>query len=420
MSTAKSKYDAVIVGAGIIGVTLAYELTEAGLRVAVVEQRDRPACETSFANGGLITPSMSDPWAAPGVPGKLLQWLGKEDAPLLLRLKAVPGLARWGTAFLANCNRKSWEENIRNMVSLSQHSQKRLRLIVKKNGLDGYLSSCGGLRIFSDENSLNAALADARFLETSGIRHEVVSAERCLSIEPALARAPASIAGGLYYPDDQSGDCRGFTEALAGLVQSRGCDFRYATMATGLSQGSSAAPTSLETDKGAIEGGAIIIATSFAPKWLRPKPLLYPVKGYSLTLDIPEHGRAPCVPIIDDKRKIGVVRLGDKLRLVGTAEFTGDDRTLNDARLSALIQNTRAIVPDIDSYPAAQRWSGMRAMSPDGAPYIGAVSKRVFMSLGFGHLGWTNACGAAALLKDLVTGAVPDIDPVPFSPQRQQ
>lgn len=413
-------YDAVIVGAGVIGVTLAYELTRAGVRTAVVEREECAAQITSFANGGLITPSMSDPWAAPGVPSKLFKWIGKDDAPLLLRMKALPGLIPWGTAFLSNCNLQRWESNTRNMLALSKYSQRRLRNIAQENGLENHLSAKGGLRIFDTQAALDAALIGARFLEKEGIRHTVLSADECLRVEPTLAQATAIVAGGIYYPDDLTGDCRAFTQALSETTQRLGGEFHFGVEAKRVKIGTGGAPVRLKTSVGEFKTGALIVATSFPPKWLRgvASPLLYPVKGYSTTLDIPDGVQAPQTPIIDDGRKIGVVPYDKKIRLVGTAEFTGEDRTLNAGRLNALIESARAVIPYIKEYPVAHQWTGMRAMSPDGAPYIGAVGNNVYVSVGHGHLGWTNACGAAGLLKSLILGAVPDIEPPPFSPQR--
>lgn len=417
MADGATRYDVAIVGAGIIGVTTAYALSRAGLRTVVLERNAAPARETSYANGGLVTPSMSDPWAAPGLPGKVLGWIGKEDAPFLLRLKALPGAARWGAAFLANCTPARWRENTERVLALSTYSNAQLGEIVAAHELDHIVASRGALRLFSDEASADAAEQTAQFLAERGVRYMRLRPSEVAAIEPALAARAGDLFAGIHFPDDRSGDCRTFAEALTGAAAA---EFRYAANVRSIEQ--TPDNVCITTDTDAIRADRVVLATGMPSGALCARHahmLAYPVKGYSATLKRSAH--APVTPIIDDRAKIGIAPLGDYIRLVGTAELCGADARVKPARIQALLDGARRLLPDLDDHAGAREdWAGLRPMTPDGAPYIGAITDRLFVNLGHGHLGWTNSCGAAALLRDLLAGAAPAIDPARYAPTRNQ
>lgn len=418
-------FDAVVIGGGVIGVTTAYYLHCAGLSVALLEKREGPALETSFANGGLITPSMSEPWASPGLPRKILGWIGKEDAPFLLRLPALPGLVRWGRAFLTNCNEETWRSNTRRMLALSRYSQACLAELVARERLSFDLSSRGALRLFSDACSIEAAERTAAVLRQLGIECRRLDARQCAEIEPALRGVPVPIFGGLHYPGDQSGDCHRFTQQLAHIGQELGVTFRYGTAVVSIEAGDSTRRHRVRTNSGSVLTDNVILATGVLPQALAEEQVrrrlpIYPVKGYSVTLATENVKAAPSIPIIDDSRKVGINRLGNRLRVVGTAEFCGFDVRVTASRIEGLMRNAAALLPGWQDYRIESQWAGLRPMTPHGIPYIGRLHEPgVWVSVGHGHLGWTNACGAAALIRDLICGVSPAIDPSDYAPLPQ-
>jgi D-amino-acid dehydrogenase len=240
----------------------------------------------------------------------------------------------------------------------------------------------------------------------------MLDAAECAHLEPALAPATSRIAGGLHFPDDASGDAYKFTRALAGLCA--GGDFRFGVEVTAIETAGDRV-TGVVTSAGRLEADRYLVALGWsAAALLRPagiKVPIYPVKGYSATVDLGGWNGAPAVPLVDDGRKMAIVRLGDRLRLAGTAEFAGGSTDLNPARGANLIEGVRTLFPDVPNLDQARHWSGLRPMTPDGIPILGGTPYRnLYLNLGHGHLGWTMACGSARVLADLITGKAPEID----------
>ncbi|MGI9331993.1 MAG: D-amino acid dehydrogenase [Gammaproteobacteria bacterium] len=404
----------VVLGAGVIGTTTAWYLARDGEAVTVLERQPEAGLETSFANGGLVTPSMSDPWAAPGVPLKILKWLGDEHAPLLLRLHAVPGLAGWGLRFLRNCTGARWRRNAEVVLRIAAYSRDLLTELNDVVELTYDRKEAGTMRVFRDDAAMAGAIEIAEMLAPHGVRHRSLDANACVGLEPALAPVSDRIVGGLHFPDDHSGDAHKFTQQLAARCADAGARFRYAIRIEAL-ETSADRVVRVHTDAGPIEADRFVLALgSFSAPIARSIGVrlpIYPVKGYSLTLPIAGWNAAPALPVADDARKLGVTPLGDRLRVAGTAEFTGFDSAPNRRRGALLLNALRDLYPDYRPAADVEVWAGLRPVTPDGPPILGRTAySNLYLNAGQGHLGWTMACGSARVVADLVAGREPEID----------
>jgi len=409
----------VVIGAGVVGVTLAYELALSGERVTVVDAAGGAADETSFANGSLITPSMSDPWASPGVPSMVLKYLGREEAPFLLRLGALREMAGWGVSFLRNCSASKWRQNTMAVFPLAEYSRDRVDAMTVELGLDYDRSDVGTMRIHSDEASMRAAESSLDVFRELGCDVRTLGQEECLAMEPALRPVASDVYGGYHFPGDRSGDCRMFTRDIAARARKLGVEFLFNTRVTGVEMEAGQVKSAI-TASGSIEAKRFVMAAgSYSAGLARQAGIripVYPVKGYSATFDVAGWNLAPSVPFVDNSRKIGVVRLGQRLRIAGTAEFSGFDTSDNPVRTGLLLKHFRALFPQSEGVGPAQYWHGLRPASPDGRPYIGRTPvPNLFVNTGHGPLGWTLASGSARALADTMCGLVPDIDLGPFA-----
>lgn len=404
----------VVLGGGIIGVTTAYYLAQSGRRVTLVERQPEAGLETSFANGGLITPSMAEPWASPGIPRLMLKWLGREDSPFLIRPSALPGLATWGLRFLGQCNAAAWRRNTEIILRLCRYSLDCLRELVAETGIDYDANRRGTLYLFRDQLSMDSSLHVAETVGAMGVSYRVLDRGACLDLEPALKPQAEKVSGGIHFPDDEAGDAHKFTQRLAAIAAVSGIEARYGetVQAIEVERGAVAA---VVTDKGRIAADACVVAlASGSPAILRPlglRPAIYPVKGYSVTYPAEGWNGAPVVPFVDYARKVGIVRLGDRIRLAGTAEFAGDDKSLNPRRIANITRVFFELFPDYPQRGRGVEWAGLRPMTPDGIPYLGPTRvPGLYLNSGHGPLGWTMACGSARAVADLVLGRKPDID----------
>lgn len=404
----------VVLGAGVVGVATAWFLLRSGCRVTVVEKQQAAGLGTSFANGGLITPSMSDPWAAPGAPLLMLKWLGREDSPLLVRPGALPGLLSWGLRFLRHCRREDWHRNTRRILQLSMYSHARLHDVGRETGVDYESNPRGTLHLFRDRFSMEKTLQTAEVLGGLGVRSRTLGPEECANLEPALRNQVERIAGGIHYPDDEAGDAHLFTQRLAEVCASSGAEFRYGETVDSI-ETAGGAFSGVVTGSGRIDAEACVVALGTdSVALLRPHGIrlpIYPVKGYSLTFPVAGWNDAPVVPFADDGHKAGIVRIGDRIRVAGTAEFTGRDTTMNPKRIANLREFFLSLFPEYPDPEAATAWTGLRPMTPDGIPYLGPTAvPNLYLNTGHGHLGWTMSCGSAAIVADLVCGRDAAID----------
>ncbi len=404
----------VVLGAGVVGTAAAWYLAKAGHEVTVLDRREGAGLETSFANGGQISPCHAEPWANPHVLPKVLKWLGREDAPLLFRWgRWDPALWSWGLRFLGNCTRARADLNTERTLRVALYSRACLQDLRAETGLEYDQRRLGILHVYRSQREFDTACSTAQLMGEYGLRRLEKSAKDCVTIEPALSAAAHQLAGGIHTPDDESGDAHKFTHALAALAAQRGVDFRYGVTINALIKDGDRI-TGVETGKGLITADAYVLAAaSYSPLLARPLGLRLPVvpaKGYSITLPVEGNG-APFVSITDDEFKMVYSRLGDRLRAAGTAEMTGYDTSLNPRRWQLIRDRAKALFPHAGDYAKAEPWTGLRPVTPDSVPILGPTPiKNLFLDTGHGTLGWPMACGSGRVIADLVSGHQPDID----------
>jgi D-amino-acid dehydrogenase len=402
----------LVLGAGVVGVTSAWYLSKAGHEVTLVDRHAAAGMETSFANGGQISVSHAEPWANPTAPLKILKWLGREDSPLLFRLRPDLRQWLWGLSFLRECLPARTRHNIRQIVTLGLYSRASLQALRAETGIQYDQLARGILHFYTNERELAAAAESARVMRSHGCEIEMVSAARCVEIEPALKNA--RLAGGSWSPTDESGDAYKFTRALAALAARRGARLRVARIAALEAQAGRV--TCVRTEAGeALRADAYIVCLgSYSPLLVRPLGIrlaLYPLKGYSLTLPVAAPQSAYSVSLTDDEHKLVFSRLGERLRIAGTAELNGYNTELNEVRCRALLRRTLELFPGAGDAARAQYWTGLRPATPSNVPYIGATRyPNLFLNTGHGTLGWTLACGSGRAIADIVSGRRPEID----------
>ncbi|PNU06704.1 D-amino acid dehydrogenase [Novosphingobium guangzhouense] len=403
-----------ILGSGVIGVTSAWYLAEAGHEVTVIDRQDGPALETSFANAGEISPGYASPWAAPGIPMKAVRWLMMKHAPLILRPHADMAMLRWLVAMLGNCNARDYAINKSRMVRLAEFSRDCLIALRQETGIRYDERSQGTLQLFREEKQLDGIGKDIAVLKADGVPFEVLDRAGCIVAEPGLAASTAPIAGGLRLPNDETGDCFKFTTALAAMAAAKGVEFRNGINITRLIE-QSGRIVGVETDGGTVSADAFLVAMgSFSPQLLAPLGIrlpVYPVKGYSLTVPIVDEARAPVSTLLDESYKVAITRLGDRIRVGGMAEISGFSRDLPPERRATLEHSAGSLFPGGGDLEAASFWCGLRPMTPDSTPVIGPTRiPNLFLNTGHGTLGWTMACGSAHVIADIIGGRRPAIE----------
>lgn len=407
----------LVLGAGVIGTTTAWFLARHGHEVSVLERSADVAQGTSFANGGIIHISLVDPWNAPGIAFKFWRWIGREDSPLLLRPSALPGMLGWGLAFLRNSSRTRHERHTLINLRLALYSAQALKDVRAEAGLEYDQSQRGFTKVFRERKALEEAVALARFLEPHGVRHRTLSVDEVVGLEPALESIAGELVGGVHFPDDETGDARRFTRAIADRAEDLGVDFRFETRIERL-EAANGRIKGVLTDKGRIEADAYVLAlatesTRFG-RDLGIRLPICPVKGYSLTVPVDGWNDAPRAPLIDETVKTAVVPLGDRLRLAGNAEFAGHDLAIDERRAANIWDGATRIYPALARHverAKAEPWAGLRPMTPDGPPILGPTEyANLFLNTGHGHLGWTMAAGSARVVADIVSGHEPEID----------
>ena len=404
----------VVLGSGVIGVTSAYELAKAGHEVTVVDRQPAAGLETSFANAGEVSPGYSAPWAGPSVPLKAIKWLLMNHRPLVIRPQLDLNFVRWGLAMLRNCTTARYELNKGRMVRLAEYSRDCLKELRAETGLQYDQRTQGTLQLFRTQEQLDGTGADIAILQRYGVRFERLDRAGCIRYEPALAKVQEKFVGGLLLPGDETGDCFKFTQNLAALAAQRGVVFRHGTTVQKL-QSDGTNITGVVTDSGTLKADAYLMAMgSFSPKLLSPLGIhipVYPVKGYSITVPITQASGAPESTVMDETHKVAITRLGDRIRVGGTAELAGFDLRLHDARRRTLEHVVTDLFPEGGDVRRAEFWCGLRPMTPDGTPVLGGTRLRnLHLATGHGTLGWTMAAGTGRVMADLISGKAPAID----------
>ncbi len=406
----------VVLGAGVVGVTCAWFLREAGHRVTVVERQAEAGRETSFANGGQISVSHAEPWANPAAPRKVLQWLGREDAPLLFRPRLDADQWIWGMAFLRECLPSRAADNTRTLVALALHSRRLLKQLRARLALDYACVERGILHFYTDTADFEVARKSAALMRSLGCDRHSISTSEAIALEPALARIGDRIVGADYCAEDESGDAHAYTLQLAERCIQHGVEFRFgATVKRVLIEDGHCAGVGLADDAGVeaapepLPADAVVASLGVGTRTLLA-PLgihlqIVPAKGYSATFDVIDPHHAPTISLTDDEYKIVFSRFGGRLRVAGTVELGGDGIELNAARCDALMRRTRALFPGACDFSEPRYWAGLRPLTPSNIPYLGATPiKGLYLNTGHGTLGWTLAAGSGQLIADLISG----------------
>jgi D-amino-acid dehydrogenase len=402
-----------VLGSGVIGVTTAYYLALAGHEVVVLDRQPGPALETSFANAGEISPGYASPWAAPDIPMKALKWLFMRYSPLILRPKPDPHMIAWMFSILRNCTSARYARNKSRMMRLATHSREMLIKLRSDTGIQYDQRMRGTLQLFRTQHQLDGMAKDVAVLRAGGVPFEILDRQGCIAAEPGLAFANEPFVGGLRLPDDETGDCFKFTNALADMAVAKGVQFRFGTQIQAI-DADAGGVTGIRTDHDAIRADAYVVALgSFSPALVRPLGIrlpVYPVKGYSITASVIREDCAPVSTVMDETFKIAITRLGDRIRVGGMAEVSGFSTALPASRRATLVRSVGSLFPNAGDLRAARFWSGLRPMTPDGPPVIGRIANsNLFLNTGHGTLGWTMACGSGQVLADIISGREPAI-----------
>lgn len=414
----------VVLGAGIVGVSTAWYLLEAGHEVVLVDRQPDAALETSYANGAQISVSFCEPWANAWVPIKVAKWLLRDDSPLLFRPRLELAQMRYGLAFLKECTTAAFERNVEELVQLGRYSHARLKELVPATGIEYDRLEKGILHFFSSQQDFDNGVAGAEVMRRHGVDRRVLSRDEVLKVEPALATFGPNIFGGTYTPSDESGDALVFTQKLAQKCFERGAEKRFNTHILALErQGSELSGVRVRTPEGRVEtitGDAYVVAlASYAPQLVNPVAdclNIYPAKGYSATLRLKQPEKASTVSLLDDTRKIAISRLGDHVRIAGTAELAGLDTALNTStartRCEALVRRYEALFPGVADLNEPNFWTGLRPSTPTNIPYIGRSKKlkKLWLNCGHGTLGWTHGAGSGHAMAELISGRKPPTD----------
>ncbi|HKE96677.1 MAG TPA: D-amino acid dehydrogenase [Povalibacter sp.] len=404
----------LVLGGGVIGVTSAWYLARAGHEVAVVDRQPGAALETSFANAGEISPGYASPWAGPGMPVKALKWLFLRHAPLVVRPMLDPAQWRWILKMLRNCTSARYALNKSRMVPIAEYSRDVLRELRAETGITYDERSQGTLQLFRTQKQLDGAADDVAVLQQLGVPYEVLDPEGCIAAEPGLADVRNIIVGGLRLPQDETGDCHKFTQRLAAMAERTGVSFRYETAIAGFER-TRERISCIRTSKGALKADCYVMALgSFSTPMARALDIrlpIYPVKGYSITVPITNAAKAPVSTVMDESYKVAITRLGDRIRVGGTAELSGYNNRLHLSRRATLELSVRGLFPAASDFRDFSFWTGLRPMTPDGTPIVCASRyDNLYFNTGHGTLGWTMACGSGRVLADLISGRKPDID----------
>ena len=409
----------LVLGAGVIGTATAWYLAKAGHEVRVVERREGAGLETSFANGGQISVCHAEPWANPEAPAKILQWIWRDDAPLLFRMRMDPHQWTWGMRFLFECQPWRTRENIGQIVRLSLYSRAALQALRAETGIAYDALQRGILHYYMDRRIFDAAVESARLMRKYGLDREVKTPDEAVAIEPALAHARPRIVGATYTSTDESGDAHKFTAGLAHLAAEKGVQFLYGHDILGVrfagGEVGGVVVKAGEAPEETLKADAYVVALgAYSPLLTRPLGLdlpIYPAKGYSASVEIIDESLAPTVSLTDDEAKLVYSRLGNRLRIAGTAELSGYSTDLNPVRCEALTRRARDIFPGAANYGHATFWTGLRPSTPSNVPMIGPTKiPNLYLNTGHGTLGWTMACGSGMALADLLSGRRPEVD----------
>ncbi len=404
----------LILGSGVVGTTIAYYLAKAGHEVTVLDRQSGPALETSFANAGEVSPGYSAPWAGPGVPLKAIKWLLMHHSPLVIKPMLDPAMWMWGLQMLRNCTEARYRVNKSRMVRLAQYSRDCMQELRADTGIRYDERTQGTLQLFRTQKQLDAIGKDIEILKQYGVPYQVLDRAGYLQYEPALCHVQEKFVGALRLPGDETGDCFKFTQGMCELAKQHGARFLFNQTIQEICRTGDRV-VEVRTDGGHYSADHYVLALgSYSTSMLKPLQIdipVYPVKGFSITVPITDSAMAPESTIMDETHKVAVTRLGDRIRVGGTAQLSGYDLTLNSGPRRTLEFVVKDLFPHGGDVAKAEFWTGLRPMTPDGTPILGETRYRnLLLSTGHGTLGWTMAAGTGRVMADLLAGKQPDID----------
>jgi D-amino-acid dehydrogenase len=403
----------LVLGSGVIGTTAAYYLARAGHEVEVVDRQPGPALETSFGNAGEVSPGYSSPWAGPGVPLKAIKWMMMQHSPLVIRPLLDPAMWRWGLMMLANCNERAYALNKSRMVPIAEYSRDCLKALRAETGIAYDERAQGTLQLFRTQKQLDGIAGDVAVLKQYGVPFEVLDRAGFVAVEPALQLTQHKFIGALRLPGDETGDCFKFTNRLAEMAAALGVKFSFGCTIRCLTSAGEGV-TGVHTDTGLLTADRYLLALgSHSAQMLAPLGIripVYPVKGYSITVPVSDPAFAPESTIMDETHKVAVTRLGDRIRVGGTAELGGYSLALREPRRETLNHVVTDLFPKGGDVSQASFWCGLRPMTPDGTPIIGPTPyANLLLATGHGTLGWTMAAGTGRVIADLLSRRKPEI-----------
>ncbi len=404
---------ALVLGAGIVGITTAYELNRDGYDVTVIDREAEPASFTSFSNAGLFAPGHAYAWSSPAAPGILLKSLWRNDQALRFKFNTDPAFWRWMWRFWKECTAERAALNTMRKARLCLYSQQVFhdtvaRTKVAYDGRDG-----GLLYLFRSAAALKAAANKAKILIDQGCRVDTIDADGVAKADPALAPVKDRFAGALFVPGDESGDCRLFARNMGGWLKGQGVSFKFNTTVTGL-ETAGGKVVAVQTDKGRETADVIVLCLGvYSPHVARMAGMdlpIYPVKGYAITAPVAGRNNPPTIGGIDEESLVAYAPYGDRVRVTATAEFSGYGRDFKPSDFRSMLDTMKAIFPDGADWAKASTWAGLRPMTPEGTPILGRSKfANLWFNTGQGHMGWTMSHGAARITADLIAGKKPAV-----------
>jgi D-amino-acid dehydrogenase len=405
----------LVLGCGIVGVTTAYYAARDGHEVHVIDRQDGASKETSFSNAGMIAPGHAYTWASPRAPKILWQSLFRGDTALRLKFNPDPHMWLWCLKFLRECTAERAAVNTTHKLRLCRYSQASLQALAAELPLDYHRVTGGALYLYRDASLLEAGVRNMKILTDNGLDLRPIDPVRVVELEPALSGVRDRLAGAIYCPTDESGDCHAFSQKLAQHCADRlGVTFHWTTSIKRI-EAAGDRVEKVVTDRGDFTADAYVMALgSYAPIVARSIGLglpVYPVKGYALTIPIAGRNGAPSLPGVDEQNLVAWSRMGDRLRLTATAEFSGYDTSHKPADFAHMLKVARSLFPDGADYDKPLMWAGLRPMTPKGTPILGpSKHKNLWLNAGQGHMGWTMSFGSSRVVVDMIAGRKPAID----------
>ena len=404
---------ALVLGAGIVGITTAYELWRDGHEVTVVDREAGAADFTSFGNAGMIAPGHAYAWASPAAPMILLKSLWRNDQALRLKPSLDPAFLKWMWKFWGECNAERAALNTRRKVRLCNYSQSVFHETRKATNVKFDANGGGILYLFRSAAAFEAANRKADVLRAEGAVINVLDRDGIGGKDPALSDRKEQFAGALHAANDETGDCRIFARNLVSWLEDNGVAFRWNTGVSGF-ETEGGRISAVVTDKGKLAADIIVLSLGvYSPHLARQLGIdlpIYPVKGYSMTIPIAGRNNAPKIGGVDEESLVAYSPMGDRLRVTATAEFSGYGRDFKPSDFRHMTNVIKGLFPDGADYARTEYWAGLRPMTPEGTPILGKTRfDNLWMNTGQGHMGWTMSHGAARLVADLIAGKAPAI-----------